>query len=166
MNAELGLIGLVLTGVGYWGWTGVAASPNRDSVTLLLYAVTGGMIVFGLVFVVIALALTITSARRLTVSPQGIEYNEWPLYPLSCAWADVVRLEQGADNGRTFARLILPDRSPRSASANDSAGNTLGPNIRVSDFEGWPGGALEREIREYAPHLFAANPVEPVSAKT
>ncbi len=146
---------------GYVSWMTLAGSPNPTAPHLLItYAILGGMVLYG-VLVGGYIAVSVIQLRRYVfVSPQGIQHFRWPFNTLACGWRDLVSLERDVVNGKSVDRLILPDRVSKLA-----ADGSRGPFIRLSDFEGWPGGALEREIRLYAPHLFDASPDEAASTK-
>lgn len=163
----LGFVSLGFFATGYVSWMTLAGSVNPGAPHLLAtYAILGGMILYGLLVGGYILVSILQLRRSVLISPQGIQLFRWPFDTLACGWRDLVCLDHDRVNGTPVDRLILPDRVNRPAleSGTPAMPERRGPFIRLSDFEGWPGGALEREIRQYAPHLFDARPFEAASA--
>jgi hypothetical protein len=78
-----------------------------------------------------------------------------PLKPVARAWRDVSGLEHGVTAGRPYTRLILkPTTASREADrVSIDARSPRAAFIPVSDFNGWPDGALARDIRRFAPRI-------------
>lgn len=158
---RIGGIGCALLFAGYLGWISVQPTAELEAAGMIVRLVSGGAILFGILFMLAALFVSITQAASLVISPQGLEYYEWPFYAVVRPWREITRLEQGVAEGRAFSRLVIETPDPNRAQPKETF-------IYLSKFPGWPGGPLGDEIHSYAPHLFrsteAAEPISDVDA--
>ncbi len=144
---RIGVIGGSLLFAGYLGWMSGQPAIGQEAGSTIVLLFSGGAILFGILFLLAALVVAITLAASLVISPQGLEYYEWPFYAVVRPWREVTRLEQGVEEGRRYARLVLETPDPIRAQPKETF-------IYLSKFPGWPGGPLGEEVRSYAPHLF------------
>jgi len=98
--------------------------------------------------------------HRLKLTPEGLEYQRWPLKQIAATWAQVEGLHIGKKTGS--ATLLVHRIKP--GFELDLGFMTLGSKdfklIPLSDFTGWKDGRIALEMKKFAPKLFADQPVE------
>ena len=96
------------------------------------------------------------------VSDQGIEFRYWPTYGLRCHWNNVARIGQYRSLGIiSYDVLYLKKADPIGWQVTMTLRQILGipmpALITLTGYQGWPGGKLAGELRQYAPHLFTGD---------
>jgi hypothetical protein len=85
----------------------------------------------------------------LRVSEKGLEYRNWPILELRCAWEDIKRIEKG----RWLGDALYLQRAEQVGLPEFSV-NLGTPQIPLSSLVGWSQGGLQDDLREHAPQLF------------
>jgi hypothetical protein len=114
-----------------------------------------------LILVVLKIGLAFSSYVK--VSPGGLEVRLWPGAAIRCGWADVERMGKASwgasyqhhfwlnnvetlEQGAVTRVLAWPMRMQHCGTRRQ---------FTLRGFQGWPDGELAKQVRVYAPHLFA-----------
>lgn len=116
----------------------------------------------GLFWFIVFLSFYLPSVfrSRLVVRPEGLELFYWPSERISVRWEEVLEIRRKRVLGMLEYDILILDRPFPTFGIR-----MVGPGepqrqrshrafVPLSDFVGWPDGALAADLRRFAPRLF------------
>ncbi len=132
------------------GWKGILFSSGA-----LLYADAEAPRIL-MVPILLFLYIPKLVLSYLKVSDEGIELHYWPNYRFNVQWDEIERLGKAIVIGeRTIDILYVRtgDREGTAAAVDRRRGIREKRIIPLSDFRGWPAGALYNELVRFIPEI-------------
>jgi hypothetical protein len=127
------------------GWKGILAhsvawlyhTPDTPRIVALLFMI--GLYLPGLLL------------SYLKFTPEGLELHYWPTYRLRAAWGEVVRIGGCRAIGIIPGEALFLDREESKMKSAGMRGWGLLKRciIPLSDFRGWPTGALAEDLNRF-----------------
>jgi hypothetical protein len=163
--AGAGVLIYFSVGIIPWVVRDVVESSSLDLLLIFVSCMLVQSLLFGISIMLVPFILKIGLAffSYVKASPGGLEVRLWPGAATRCTWSDVERMGKASWGASYHHRFWLNNVEMLEQTA---VTRLLAWPMRMqhwgtrrqftfASFQGWPDGELAKQVRVYAPHLFA-----------